>query len=129
MITGKVITTEYHPNFETNEVDEVTLDKKRIFKVINIDGEKWLKIDLSFMSLPLDKVPECIEKYGGWSAQAGTKPVHIPPCTTPENAPMCCGSTCQRPAGGWGGRNFPKVWVEGEELQRIYDELKEALTS
>jgi hypothetical protein len=49
--------------------------------------------------MPVDKIPEAIED-GGWWAQAGTKPVCVD--------------------GAWGGRNYPAMFVDADELKRIY---------
>jgi hypothetical protein len=87
-----------------------------------IDGSPvhWLHLDDGPQSIQVENLYEAIER-GGWVAQMGTKPVYVEPCSHPELSHECCGSTCQLPNGGWGGHNYPRIFVSADQLQRVIE--------
>lgn len=97
---------------ETSAVEETTLTR---------NGD-WLHISNCAGSMPVDRLNDAIER-GGWYAQAGTQPVYVEPCPHPSQPHGCCGVACQLPHGGWGGRNYPEIFVDVDELKRVQKDL------
>lgn len=85
-------------------------------------GQRWVVFAQGPQGIRVERLPEAIER-GGWYAQSGTKPIYVPPCPHPEDSFSCCGQTCESPNGGWGGRNYPEIFVGVDELRHIQDEL------
>ncbi len=88
------------------------------FSVWRHGDRRWLQVSGGQQSILLDQVPDAIDE-GGWAAQFGTKPVYMPSCDHQDEAPACCGPTCQHPNGGWGGRNYPKIFVSAGALKDV----------
>lgn len=51
--------------------------------------------------LPLDSLVDCCEKGRNWRMQSGTPPVKVD--------------------GTWGGRNYPDMFVENDQLQLLQE--------
>lgn len=86
--------------------------------LFSVGSELWIGFDGGPQGMPWLRVPETFED--GWYAQAGSKPVYIartPACNNPYG---CCGHKCQ---AGWGGRNYPRYFISGDEMRKIYEEL------
>jgi hypothetical protein len=116
-----VIVTRY--SVVDNVLQEETHLEEVEVEIQEINGERWLRFCTGPESLPVTKLQDAIER-GGWSANAGCAPVYVEPCKHPEEAPMCCGPTCQSPRGGWGGRNYDKKFVTAQELRRVLNYLE-----
>lgn len=103
-----------------NQIQESTQNEETSVMVMTStnDGQDWIMLGNCEGSMPLAKVQEAIDR-GGWYAQSGTKPVYSPPCPHPESAHECCGRTCELPNGGWGGRNYPRIFVPAESLKTM----------
>jgi len=102
--------------------EEVVTQAFELKEMVDSHGEKWIIFVHGPQGIRTSRIPEAIDR-GGWYAQAGTKPVYVPPCPHPEDAPSCCGRTCEAPNGGWGGRNYPEIFVNVDQLQRVQEEL------
>lgn len=87
-------------------------------------GEPWLYLRNSAASISLKDLRRAVEQ-GGWLAQAGTRPVYVEPC---EGAPRPCGPGCGcgpgEDLGGWGGRNYPEIYVDGPELATVLEAIE-----
>lgn len=99
--------------------------EKRMVDVhlVEADSGEWINFVRGFQGLPLEKAREAVGQGRDWCAQMGTKPIYMEPCPHPEDAPLCCGSTCENPRGGWGGRNYSEIVVPVAELERAISEL------
>lgn len=97
--------TRYEWDDKTNAYNDVTqAEEARAYVDIGHDGKLWIYLSLGAASISQANTREAIER-GRWLAQDGTKPVCID--------------------GRWGGRNYPEIWVEGNELARIAKEFFE----
>lgn len=85
-----------------NALVEATYDEEKELHVYDRDGVEWLGFVRGPQSMPFDRIDEAI-RNGGWSAQSGTPPVCVD--------------------GRWGGRNYPKMFINVDELQRAKEEL------
>lgn len=81
---------------ETREVELTVITRTSMW------GEKidWLYVGDGPQSMMLDRVPDAI-RGGGWVAQTGTPPI--------------------RTSNGWGGRNYPRYFISGEELKKALE--------
>lgn len=62
--------------------------------------EEYLCLGNSAASAPLKKLLAAAREGRGWSAQSGTPPVYVE-------------------GDGWGGRNYPKIYVEADALLEL----------
>lgn len=111
--------TRYHVSYDDDphgQIHEVTGNEET---TVEVQGG-WLHIFNCAGSMPFDRLAEAIES-GGWYAQSGTAPVYVEPCPHPHLSHECCGRTCESPNGGWGGRNYPRIFVPADELVRIQE--------
>ena len=106
-----------------SELVETKVRLESRFEIITTgDGERWLMLDGGPQSMPWDSVPEAIER-GGWSAQAGSKPIYMEACKHPNLSHECCGSTCQQLEAGWFHKTYPAMFVQADELTKLLKEL------
>lgn len=110
--------------FEETHIEEMEAKLR-----VNSVGETWFWISNSSWSMPFDRLEEAAASPSrGWYAQAGTKPVWIDPCpkisqrAAQEGEWHCthdctCGSLSDA-LGGWGGRNYPQIFVPAAQLER-----------
>lgn len=121
MMQIKAKITSY--NVRNDAVEEIeTIQTFDLRYKIDYRGQGWVVFVRGPQGIRIESLSEAIER-GGWYAQSGTKPVYVPPCPHPEDSHSCCGRTCESPNGGWGGRNYPEIFVDVDELRRIQDEL------
>jgi hypothetical protein len=59
---------------------------------------------------------EAARRGEGWDAQAGTPPVRVECQAERWGRYTCCPGACE---AGWGGRNYPKVYVSAEALLEV----------
>lgn len=122
MFLGVIVT---HYSVVDNQLQETVRLEEIEVEIREVNGERWLLFCSGPESMPVDKLQDAIDK-GGWSANAGCPPVYVEPCPHPEAAYECCGTTCQSPRGGWGGRNYSKKFVSAPELRRVIDYMEVA---
>lgn len=120
MLLG-VIVTRY--SVVDNVLQESTRLEEHEVEIREINDERWLLFCSGPESLPVAKLQDAITR-GGWSANAGSPPIYVEPCPHPEAPYGCCGTACQSPRGGWGGRNYAKKFVPVQELRRVLDYLE-----
>jgi hypothetical protein len=96
---------------------ETTTEEETGYEVVtNGADERWLYLGNCAASARLEDLRDAIERYGGWSAQAGTPPVKVECQAERRGRCACCPGGCE---AGWGGRNYPKIYVSAEALLEV----------
>lgn len=98
-------------------VDNAVVEKPCVEQVEAYVNDGYLCLSNCAASAPIDRLRENVD---GWLAQGGTKPIYIQPC--PHRPRMCapdCGCGPGDDIGGWGGRNYPQIFIEHDELMRV----------
>jgi hypothetical protein len=112
-----------------DEVVETTKTEVTTFEVDRhphgMLNRRYLYLHNSQASAPLEGLRGFVAEGRGWCAQAGTKPVKIE-CQVDGRYMECCGpGGCQ---AGWGGRNYPRIYVTHDALERALGEVESCTT-
>lgn len=104
-VTARIEVTRYY--IRGNKVEEETGGQSGVFTVVDSStrkDERWLYLDGGPYSMPIDERSIEHTSKDGWLAQAPTKPVYDP-------------------EEGWGGRNYPRIFVPAESMRLVWAAL------
>jgi hypothetical protein len=93
---------------------ETTTEETTGYHVQPLDGYLYLRN--SAASARVSDLLAQAQRGQGWSAQAGTPPVKTECQAERWGLYACCPGGCE---AGWGGRNYPRIYVSAEALLEV----------
>lgn len=99
---------------ETTTEEETSYEIRRV--LADQQWRDYLYLRNSAASANVEDLRELVRFDRGWSAQAGTPPVKVECQAERWGRYACCPGGCE---AGWGGRNYPKIYVSAEALLEV----------